>query len=176
MAIATATAFFVFFRNPDRLFPANPKFLTSPADGVVLDVSTDARRIRLSIFLSVFDVHVQYAPCDGQVIAQRYKRGQFNPAYIAKKSAYNERLETDILTKHGDVITVVQIAGQFANRIDTFVGKGLQVSRGCRLGLIKFGSRVDLIVPNDKYTLAKNISPGSRVIGGETVLFVPSAF
>jgi phosphatidylserine decarboxylase len=145
--------------------------LTSPADGIILSIIETDNNIQIAIFLSILDVHVQYSPCDGTIVAQRYKTGEFHPAYIMKKSRYNERMETDIMTADGNMITVIQIAGQLANRIETFVHKGMMVSRGCRLGIIKFGSRVDLIVPKNKYMLPKNIAIGKYVTAGETVLF-----
>jgi len=173
LSIAIFVALFLFFRNPDRLssFASIPETtLTSPADGRVMRVSRDGDRWRIAIFLSIMDVHVQYAPADGRVIDQRYKQGEFHPAYILEKSNYNERMETDLKLHDGSIVTIVQIAGQLANRIDSFVSVGCPVTRGCRLGLIKFGSRVDLLVP--KSAFSPQVVEGERVVAGRSVLFV----
>lgn len=176
---------FLFFRSPSRISDVPKDILVSPADGTIMDIRhiTDKSGeiyIHISIFLNVFNVHVQYSPCNGVVLAQRYKRGEFYPAYISLKSQYNERLETDIAISdengdrgHSKLITVVQIAGQMAQRIDSFVKLGSNVKRGCHLGMIQFGSRVDLIVNSRDFSLGNNVNPGQTVTGGHSILFVP---
>ena len=170
--VISLLALLLFFRSPDRELPrGTTTSLCSPADGNVVSISSDEHYYRIAIFLTVMDVHVQYSPCDGTVVSQRYKKGEFHPAYLLEKSQYNERMETDIVTNSGDLITVIQIAGQIANRIESFVQKGTSVSHGCRLGIIKFGSRVDLIVPKASYVLSEKIVIGKHLTAGETLLF-----
>lgn len=163
-AIIVTIAFFVFFRSPNR-YPLkyDKNVLYSPADGVVMEVKRMQDRYIICIFLSVTNVHVQYSPTRCKVIAKRYKRGEFNVAYIMEKSDLNERLETDLQTDTGDNISVVQIAGQVAQRIESFVKTNDILDVGCRLGVIKFGSRVDLHVPLSYKILTKK---GEVVVGG----------
>lgn len=173
VSIACFLLFAVFFRNPTRRPFLNDDInILSPADGTVLQVFDDKQgHWVIAIFLSILDVHVQYAPTNGKIISQHYTKGRFNPAYMMEKSQYNERLQTDILRPDGDVISVVQIAGQLAQRIDSFVKIGDNVSKGCRLGMIKFSSRVDLIVPQRSYELMLGIKAGDHVSAGITPLF-----
>jgi len=168
-AAVTFVAMVLFFRSPDRLPREVNNFsnVYSPADGHVLDIISTPDAERISIFLSVFDVHVQYSPINGTVVKQEYIKGQFHPAYLTEKSKYNERLLTHIRRSDGKIVTVMQIAGQIANRIESFVRPGDVVSTGCRLGIIKFGSRVDIIVPKGAKT---HMRIGDYVTAGDTVL------
>lgn len=169
-ALLMLVCFFLFFRNPNRVSDSKDDDVTSPADGRIMKVTNDGKHITIATFLSVFDVHVQYSPTHGKIHKQYYVKGKFNPAYMLEKSEYNERLRTDIMTRRGSIITVIQIAGQIARRIDSFVKQGETVERGCRLGMIRFGSRVDIVVPVSEYRLNDGIRTGMYIWGGETIL------
>ena len=162
--------FLWFFRDPERVIPAAAGAVVSPADGKVTDVSTveleSGTRTRISIFLSVFDVHVNRSPIAGVIREVRYQRGQFRNAMGAASAQHNEQ---NIVTVEGEGQTVVfkQIAGLLARRI-VFTGKvGDVVKRGERVGMIKFGSRVDILLAA---AAAVQVKVGDRVKGGSSVL------
>src|SRR5208282_1571586 len=164
-------AFFLwFFRDPERQIPATPGAVVSPGDGKVTDISvvTSAgiSRNRISIFLSVFDVHVNRSPIAGVIRDVRYQRGKFFNAMSAHSAEQNEQ---NIVTVEGDGRTVIfkQIAGLIARRIVFNLKVGDHVACGERVGLIKFGSRVDVLFDRDA---AIQVKPGDRVKGGATVL------
>jgi phosphatidylserine decarboxylase len=164
-------AFFLwFFRDPERQIPALPGAVVSAGDGKVTDVSlvtiSGTSRHRISVFLSVFDVHVNRSPIAGVIRDVRYQRGKFLNAMVAKSAEENEQ---NIVTVEGEGRTVVfkQIAGLIARRIVFNFKVGDQVARGQRVGLIKFGSRVDVLFDRDA---AIQVKPGDRVKGGATVL------
>lgn len=168
-------AFFLwFFRDPERQIPTVPGALVSPGDGKVTDVSVVAsgatspgsRRNRISIFLSVFDVHVNRSPIAGVIRDVRYQRGKFLNAMAAHSAEENEQ---NIVTVEGEGRTVVfkQIAGLIARRIVFNLKVGDRVACGQRVGLIKFGSRVDVLFDGDA---AIQVKPGDRVQGGATIL------
>jgi phosphatidylserine decarboxylase len=166
-------AFFLwFFRDPERQIPANPGAVVSPGDGKVTDVSLvttgGTPRNRISIFLSVFDVHVNRSPIAGVIREVRYQRGKFLNAMGAHSADENEQ---NIVTVEGDGRTVIfkQIAGLIARRIVFDFKVGDHVARGERVGLIKFGSRVDVLFDPDA---ALQVKIGDRVKGGATVLAV----
>jgi len=166
-------AFFLwFFRDPERQIPANPGAVVSPGDGKVTDVSLvttgGTPRNRISIFLSVFDVHVNRSPIAGVIREVRYQRGKFLNAMGAHSADENEQ---NIVTVEGDGRTVIfkQIAGLIARRIVFNFKVGDHVARGERVGLIKFGSRVDVLFDPDA---AIQVKIGDRVKGGATVLAV----
>ncbi len=175
---ALITAWIVyFFRDPDRVTPLREGLIVSPADGKVsliekmrpppeLDLG-DEERIRVSIFLSVFDVHIQRAPVAGRIVRSLYIPGAFLNAELDKASEDNERRTIVIETAAGTKVGVVQIAGLVARRIVTFAGEGDSLGVGERFGLIRFGSRVDTYLPVGAYPL---VAVGQRAIGGETVL------
>jgi phosphatidylserine decarboxylase len=162
-----------FFRDPRRPIPGGPGLVLAPGEGRVILVDeadeptffgTRARKI--SIFLSVFDVHVQRAPASGTVTHRTYKPGTYAVAWLDKASDDNEQASLGLETPHGKVL-VRQIAGLVARRIVTDPREGDRVERGQRIGLIRFGSRVDLFLPLDwEVTCA----PGDRVRVGHTVL------
>ena len=171
-----------FFRNPDRVTPVRPGLIVSPADGRVVAVQDvvpdaefglgDAPRTRVSIFLNVFDVHVNRIPAAGTVVARRYRPGKFVNASLDKASVDNERMGLTIKlegdhVKAGDLIGVVQIAGLIARRILCDAQEGQQVRTGARFGLIRFGSRTDVYLPRGVSPL---VAVGQYMIGGETVL------
>src|SRR5579863_6457943 len=162
--------FLWFFRDPERTIPQDPGAVVSPGDGKVTDVSTvtlgDERQTRLSIFLSVFDVHVNRSPIPGVIRDVRYQHGQF---LNAMNTVSAEKNEQNIVTVEGDGHKVVfkQIAGLLARRIVFYPKVGDRLERGQRVGLIKFGSRVDVLLDPSARV---NVKIGDRVKGGATVL------
>lgn len=171
-----------FFRDPARATPNRAGSIISPADGVVLPVVQaappaelgmgDAPRARISIFMNVFDVHVNRVPCDGTVIATAYRPGKFVNASFDKASEHNERMAARIRPAgHGgdanDDLGVVQIAGLVARRIKSGLAEGQTVRAGERFGIIRFGSRVDVYLPTGYNPL---VLAGQRSVAGETVL------
>ena len=171
-----------FFRDPARVTPSREGLIVAPADGVVLAVVDAAPpaeldmgetpRTRLSVFMNVFDVHVNRAPCDGMVIATAYRPGRFINASFDKASEHNERMAARIRPaaagEHGDGdVAVVQIAGLVARRIKSGLTEGQSVRAGERFGIIRFGSRVDVYLPSGFTPL---VIAGQRSIAGETVL------
>ncbi|HET7448094.1 MAG TPA: phosphatidylserine decarboxylase [Methyloceanibacter sp.] len=175
-AIATAWCAY-FFRDPDRVTPARKGLVVSAADGKITgntDVVTPRelefggeKRTRISVFLSIFDVHIVRAPVAGRVVRSHYVPGAFLNAELDKASEDNERRALVIETDAGEKVGVVLIAGLIARRIVTFVGEGASVARGERIGLIRFGSRVDVYLPANCSVL---VAAGQTAIGGETVL------
>jgi phosphatidylserine decarboxylase len=164
-------AFFLwFFRDPERSIPSDPGAVVSPGDGKVTDVSTlldgDRKQRRVSIFLSVFDVHVNRSPIAGVVRDARYQRGKF---LNAMSEICAEQNEQNIVTVEGDGQKVVfkQIAGLLARRIVFHPKIGDRLERGQRVGLIKFGSRVDVLFDASAHVTVK---VGDRVKGGASVL------
>lgn len=164
-------AFFLwFFRDPPRLVPAGAGLIVSPGDGLVTETiainTPEGPRQRISIFLSVFDVHVNRAPIGGVLSRVHYQKGQY---LNAMNPASAERNEQNIVTVHGEGIEVTfkQIAGLLARRIVFNHAEGDVVERGQRVGLIKFGSRVDVIVPAEA---SLRVKVGERVQGGSSVL------
>lgn len=162
--------FLWFFRDPEREIPQDPGAVVSPGDGKVTDVAPltlkDARFTRVSIFLNVFDVHVNRSPIAGTIREVRYQRGRF---LDARSPACAEQNEQNTVTVEGDGQTVIfkQIAGLLARRIVFNLKIGDRVERGQRVGLIKFGSRVDVLFD----AAAKlNVKVGDRVKGGASVL------
>ncbi len=166
-------AFFLwFFRDPERQIPTLPGAVVSPGDGKVTDVSVitadGISRTRISIFLSVFDVHVNRSPIAGTIRDVRYQRGKFLNAMSSHSAEENEQ---NIVTVEGEGRTVIfkQIAGLIARRIVFNFKVGDHVSCGERVGLIKFGSRVDVLLDCDA---TMQVKPGDRVKGGYSVLAV----
>jgi phosphatidylserine decarboxylase len=162
--------FLWFFRDPERAIPQEPDALVSPADGKVTDISTvvvgQEKRLRVSIFLSVFDVHVNRSPVGGVVRDVRYQRGKFLDARSPDCADLNEQ---NIVTVEGDGQTVVfkQIAGLLARRIVFYPKVGDRLVRGQRVGLIKFGSRTDVFFDADARI---NVKIGDRVKGGASIV------
>ncbi len=168
--VLLAAFFLWFFRDPDRPIPAGPGLVVSPADGKVTEVAPirtpEGDRIRLSIFLSVFDVHVNRSPIAGSVRSVQYKTGEFRNAL---DPASAERNEQSVVTMEGEgcIISLRLIAGLLARRIVFVPKEGDTLKRGERVGLIKFGSRCDLILPGDAHI---RVERGQRVKGGESIL------
>jgi phosphatidylserine decarboxylase len=165
-----------FFRDPQRVTPWRDGLVVAPADGLVSFVGTaspppelglgDRPRQRVSIFMSVFDCHVNRAPVAGRVTRVAYKPGLFLNADLDKASEDNERNGLVIEAQSG-AFGVVQIAGLVARRIVCFVSEGATLSAGDRFGLIRFGSRVDVYLPDGAQVL---VGVASRAIAGETVI------
>ena len=166
-----------FFREPARTTPTRPGLAVAAADGTVSHVVEaappaelglgDVPMTRISVFLSVFDVHVQRVPVAGLVRRVAYRAGKFLSADLDKASDDNERNAVWLTTPEGHDVVVVQIAGLVARRIVCQVAEGDKVAAGQTYGLIRFGSRVDLYVPAGSRVL---VEAGQRTIGGETVL------
>ncbi len=166
-----------FFRDPDRFVPVRPGLVVSPADGLVSAVGPatppaelgmgDVSLTRVSIFLSVFDVHVNRVPTDGTITELAYHEGAFLNAAEDKASDLNERQSVRMTTSDGRDIVFVQIAGLIARRIICTLTHGQSVRGGERFGLIRFGSRTDVYLPDG---VAPMVAVGQRMIGGETVI------
>ncbi len=170
----SAAALFVlwFFRNPERDIPGDAKSVLSPADGRVLKVEEvdgndmlNGRYKKISIFMSVFNVHVNRMPFSGQVRDIRYRKGKFFSANLDKASEFNESNSVLIETSDGKKILTIQIAGIIARRIVCWTDVGMEATRGERFGLIRFGSRLEVFVPLETDILVKR---GDRVRAGET--------
>jgi len=168
--VLLAAFFLWFFRDPERTIPGAPGLIVSPGDGVVTETvaidTPEGPRQRISIFLSVFNVHVNRAPITGVLARVEYKKGLY---LNAMNPASAERNEQNIATvRDGEVeVTFKQIAGLLARRIVFNMQEGDRVERGQRVGLIKFGSRVDVIVPANARIVVKK---GDKVKGGASVL------
>ena len=156
-----------FFRDPERAVPEIAGAVVSPADGRVHEIETEqGGRLRISIFLSLADVHVNRAPYAGDVTGVTYRPGRFVPAYRAEASRENESNRVTIESA-GATIEVKQIAGVLARRIVCRAQPGDTLEKGQRYGLIRFGSRTDLFLPADCQVIAR---VGDRVRGAETIL------
>jgi phosphatidylserine decarboxylase len=176
LALLTWLEIVWFFRDPERAIPADPSALVSPADGTVTHVEEvdDAdfpggRALRISIFLSIFNVHVNRLPRAGRVAALRYFPGAFLDARHAQCAQRNEQLWIDLEESSGRLIRVKQISGAIARRIVCWLNVGEDVRKGERLGMIKFGSRTDVLVPATA-KLEVLVKIGNVVHGGSTVL------
>jgi phosphatidylserine decarboxylase len=165
-----AIFFLWFFRDPKRAVPMGPGMVVSPADGVVTSVTSvstaDGDKVKLSVFLSVFDVHVNRSPIAGVISGVDYQKGLYLNALNPDSADKNEQ---NVVTVAGDGYEVVfkQIAGLLARRIVFTKRVGDRVERGERVGLIKFGSRVDILLPGDAIL---SVTKGDRVKGGASVL------
>ncbi len=159
-----------FFRDPERTPPALPGAVLAPADGRVLAVTEAADpwvgpAVRMSIFLSPLDVHVNRSPIAGRITRIEYRPGRFLPAY--REGANDNELNEIWIDADGREVVVRQVVGILARRIVCRVSEGDTLTRGERIGLMKFGSRMDVFLPTDAEIL---VQPGQRVVGGETVL------
>jgi phosphatidylserine decarboxylase len=164
-----------FFRDPERTIPEDVNVVLSPADGKLVlikeldtDDFLDSPAIQMSIFLSPLDVHVNRIPWGGTVKFVRYIKGDYMVAYDHKASEKNERTEIGV-EGNGRRIVFKQIVGSIARRIVCPLHEGDEVKKGERFGMIKFGSRMDIILPRD---VTVKVSVGQRVVGGETILAV----
>ncbi|MDA2919039.1 phosphatidylserine decarboxylase family protein [Desulfobacterota bacterium AH_259_B03_O07] len=163
-----------FFRDPDRMTTPDEYALVAPADGKIVDITKvneeeflDREMIRIGIFLSIWDVHVNRFPLSGTVLGTKYVKGKFGLAYRDEASRENEKLSTLIETKGKENVVVSQIAGILARRIVSYTKIGDNLGKGERFGMIMFGSRVDLFLPLNSEVTAK---VGDHVKGGETII------
>jgi phosphatidylserine decarboxylase len=159
-----------FFRDPDRQSPEDPDAIVSPADGRVMEVIQESRDgisgHRISVFLSIFNVHVNRVPFDGRISRIDYRTGKFYAAMRGRASAENEQNVIHLSTTRGEII-FKQIAGWVARRILCWKSVGDSVTRGERLGMIRFGSRVDIWLPPG---IEIQVRPGQHVAGGSSIL------
>jgi len=159
-----------FFRDPERTPPPDPDTIVSPADGRVMEVVEEALKgqpgRRISVFLSIFDVHVNRSPVAGRITAIEYRTGKFYAAMRGRASAENEQNTFFVQSDHGQVV-FKQIAGWVARRIICWKSPGDSVMRGERVGMIRFGSRMDIWLPEGVEILVR---PGQHVAGGTSVL------
>ena len=167
---------YYFFRDPERISINDDNYLTSPADGEVLTVQEvngpkelnleSEKFIKISIFMNVFDCHVNRTPCEGKISEILYKPGKFLNASLDKASEDNERNYYKITNNQGEDLIVVQIAGLIARRIVCETSKDQQLNQGDRIGMIRFGSRADVYFKNYKAL----VKVGQKTIAGETLL------
>ena len=164
-----------FFRRPERVFiDDHPGVVVAPADGTVVVIEEvmeneylHEKRLQVSIFMSIFNAHVNWVPCDGKVIHMTHQNGRFWAAYLPKSSMENERTTIVIEQDNGEQILVRQIAGAIAQRIATYVKNGHECRINQQLGFIKFGSRVDLFLPLHAKI---KVEMGASVKGNQTVI------
>ncbi|KAF0157732.1 MAG: Phosphatidylserine decarboxylase proenzyme [Syntrophaceae bacterium] len=173
--LAAVTVFILcFFRNPERNFQDEDKLVICPADGKIIKIeevnvqgTITGRFKKISIFMNVFNVHVNRAPYDGTIGKISYHKGKFLSANLDKASAENERNEIMICAKDGRAIWAVQIAGLIARRIVCWTRQGADIKKGERFGLIRFGSRVEVFLPSDSRVVVKL---DDKVRAGQTPL------
>jgi len=166
-----------FFRDPDRTTPVREGLFISPADGVVQLIDTavpppelgmgEQARPRVCVFMNVFNVHVNRIPIDGVIGSIAYRPGKFFNASLDKASEFNERMSIRLTTHNGSDIAFVQIAGLVARRIKCDLYEGQTVKAGMRFGLIRFGSRVDVYLPDG---VSPTVAVGQTTVAGETVI------
>jgi phosphatidylserine decarboxylase len=159
-----------FFRDPSRVIPSDPAAIVSPADGrvlVVTDESVDGRAgRRISIFLAIWNVHVNRSPFAGRISRIDYRPGRFHMAMKSEASVENEQNVIYLQTGRGEIV-FKQIAGMIARRVVLWKKSGEEVARGERIGIVRFGSRMDIWLPRDVEIIVK---PGDSVAGGSSVL------
>ena len=174
LGIALTIFIAYFFRNPERKIPRLQNVILSPADGKIIEVGEAQERrflsektLKVSIFMSLFDVHLNRAPVSGKVLQKKYFPGEFFVAHAEKSSLLNEQNVLLIETEDHSHIVLVQIAGIVARRIVCYPKPGDLLKRGEIFGLIRFGSRVDLYLP---LTVKPNVKVGQKVKGGESII------
>jgi phosphatidylserine decarboxylase len=169
-AVLLALFVFSFFRNPERVIPSEPGAIVSPGDGRVVVVTEEERAgrpgKRVSVFLAVWNVHVNRSPAAGTITKMEYRPGKFLAAMRERASMENEQNIFTLSTEAGEIV-FKQIAGLIARRVVSWKKPGEKVARGERIGLVRFGSRVDLWVPNEAEIVVK---VGENVKGGSSVL------
>jgi phosphatidylserine decarboxylase len=176
ISLVLTTWVYYFFRDPERISINDDSYLTSPADGEVLMVHEvngpkelgleEKKFTKISIFMNVFDCHVNRTPCDGKISEIFYKPGKFLNASLDKSSEDNERNYYKITNSEGEDVIVVQIAGLIARRIVCESSKDQELKQGDRIGMIRFGSRADVFFENYKPL----VKVGQKTIAGETLL------
>lgn len=177
--LVTGLGVLLFFRDPDRSFDGDEEVVLAPADGLVTAVDTTEEPLlgeepvrRIVTFLSVFDVHVQRVPASGAVVSSRHRPGRKIAAFYEHADQVNESHLTVLERANGERIGIRQIAGLLARRVVCYLAPGQSVRRGDALGLIKFGSRVDLLVPSGYEIL---VAKGDRLRNGETPVARPAS-
>ncbi len=166
-----------FFRNPERRTPGDERAVVAPADGVVIYLGETREEhlaeemLKISIFMSVFNVHVNRVPISGRVIDTFYKKGKFLDVRDARATFENEQSGLVLETAEGARIVVVQVAGLVARRIVCYAEKGDALTRGKRYGLIRFGSRLDIYLPKGTEL---RVAMGDKTVAGETILGILS--
>lgn len=173
--LALGVTFFIvyFFRNPQRCTPEGETLVVAPADGVVIYLGNAIEKhlgeemLKISIFMSVFNVHINRVPLSGRVLDTFYVRGKFLDVRDEKATFENEQSGMVLETEKGQRMVVVQVAGLIARRIISYPEKGDILRRGSRYGLIRFGSRLDVFLPKD---IDLRVAVGDRTVAGETVL------
>lgn len=155
----------LFFRDPERKIGSD---IVSPADGRIMDISESDGKTRISIFMNLFNVHVNRMPIEGKIVGIERIRGKHSMAFL-RRSTENSRQKIHLDTKIGK-ITIVQIAGIFAWRIVPYIAKGQNLKKGERIGIIRFGSRVDIFLPSQKTEVSVNLY--QRVKAGSSTLAV----
>jgi phosphatidylserine decarboxylase len=178
-ALVVGLLVLLFFRDPARSYGGEAGIVLAPADGLITRIDTiddpevgPGRHHRIVTFLSVFDIHVQRVPTAGEVVASRYTQGRKVAAFREDAGEVNEKHLTVIRRPDGALVGVRQIAGLLARRVVCYLKEGDRVHRGQSMGLIKFGSRVDLLVPESYQVLVKK---GERLKNGQTPVAAPSA-
>ena len=174
LALAFTSFIFYFFRDPDRVSPEEEDVLVSPADGKIIlvekvfdDKFVKEHVYKLSIFMNVFNVHVNRFPFPGTVTRIQYSPGSFYSANTERAALENEYCALTVATANHQNLAVVQVAGLIARRIVCWATKGDSLERGQRFGMIRFGSRVDLYLP---LQIQLEVKPGQKVKAGETIL------
>jgi phosphatidylserine decarboxylase len=174
ISLLSTFAICCFFRDPDRVIPTAPGAVVSPADGKVIKAGhleenpyLEGPCLQVSIFMTVFNVHVNRVSCGGTIQKTAYHPGKFFSANLDKAQTKNEQNAIFVKTDNDKEICIVQIAGLVARRIICFVNKGDKLRRGQRFGLICFGSRLDVYLP---YDMALNVSVGEKVKAGTSIL------
>jgi len=177
IALALTLFSVYFFRNPERVAPSDNSAVISPADGKIVFAGPVKEErylhrdmLKVSVFMSVFNVHVNRAPCNGKVIDRFYNKGSFFNASLDKASLQNEQSGMVIEMDNGSPLLMIQIAGLIARRIITYPVVGDILKTGIRCGLIRFGSRVDIFLPTN-YVLKVRLD--DKVVAGETIIGLP---
>ena len=170
LGFLSITFFLFFFRNPTRHLKLDNNLILCPADGLIIEIQEINNNFwskKVSIFMSPFDVHINWIPMAGKIVSQKYVRGKFKAAFSPKSSELNEHNDIEIEDKVGRKILLRQIAGFVARRIVCWKKTGESVEQGQKYGMIKFSSRVDVFVPK---TCELKVVLGQRVYGGLTIL------
>jgi phosphatidylserine decarboxylase len=173
LALAVTLFIVYFFRNPQRISPAEENTFLAPADGVVTFLGSaqeshlGVEMLKISIFMSVFNVHINRVPCSGTVVDTFYIRGKFHDARDDRATYENEQSGIILESEQGEKIVIVQVAGLIARRIVSYPKKGDSLERGQRFGLIRFGSRVDVYLPKGADL---RVALGDKTVAGETIL------
>jgi len=174
LSVISGIVIVFFFRVPDREIKKNKLHILAPADGEIVEILTvfekdyfKEERTQVSIFMSIFDIHQNRVPVDGEIVYQKYKKGAYYPAFVKKSSEKNERCSTVFKMENGTEIMTRQIAGTVAQRILTYKKPGELAEQGEEFGFIRFGSRVDIFLPP---TFTVNVKLHQKSVGGVTVI------